>query len=135
MGKMGRVMTDSKGSSTVQRELAHLRVTLLAFDNLLDKHFSGEEDEGEARTNRSRLGSARAVLLKLANDIVDQFGPFEDPTLPEGLSEVEMRSLRDRVALLWDVYSDSLEKYGIVKTEDGKMFTFAKTDEEPSNAG
>lgn len=117
------------GESTLQRSLGHLRVTLLAFDTLLDGHFSGEADEGDTKTNQHRLKSASAVLLKLANDIVDEFGPIEDPTLPEGLSAIELSRLRERVALLWSVYSESLEKYGIVKTDDGKAFTFTKNEE------
>lgn len=106
------------GRGTVESALADLRVLLQAFDEVMDAYFSDEFDGDEIHPWEHKLKAMRRVLLYQANSIVYVYGAAND-------SDLSMRA-----RLLWEVHSETLEKYGIIRTEDGKLFTFKRDDEE-----
>lgn len=108
-----------RGSGTLESALAGLKTTLWAFDQVMDEFFNGEAPEEDTRTWQMRLTHMRRVLLSQVNDIVDLHGAPDAPG-------VSVRS-----QLMWEIHTTSLEKYGVVPTEDGKCFTFAKVEVSP----
>lgn len=108
----------------MERALAHLKHTLWAYNIAMEPWVENDDKvEGEERIWEHRYAHLRRSLLKMANDIVDEYGPSDEV---EQLAET-YPNRRLRVEHLWEVYSTMLEMWGIVKTEDGKMFTFAET--------
>lgn len=101
----------------VESELHDLRVAIKAFNKLLGDYLAGDAPPEEARTLEAQRRSARNVLLQLANNIADVHGP------------VNSAALSERAKILWEVQATELAKYGIVPTEDGELFTFAKGED------
>jgi hypothetical protein len=116
---------------TVDRALAHLKHLLWACNTAMEPWVENDESiEGEEKTWEHRYTHLRRILLQYVNNIIDEYGPPDDPKPDPKLDE--MRKLR--ASHLWDVYSIMLESWGIIRTEDQKAFTFIKED-GPTDAG
>lgn len=114
---------------TLERALTELKHLLWACNTAMMPWTDHDEStDGEEKTWEHRYSHLRRVLLKFANDIVDQYGPVNEANKVEETYP----NRRMRVEQLWSVYSTMLENWGIVRTADGKLFTFTETTGAPS---
>lgn len=82
--------------------------------SLMDEDMIAYFEDGERNPQvESKLMSYRRILLKLVNHIIDS---GDEPDWV-GI---------DRVGVLWGMVAENLERYGIIPTEDRKMFTFRR---------
>lgn len=100
-------------------ELHDISVLISVLSEYLQAFLEGEEPQETYHSSKSRYGSLRRSLLNQINTIIDSADKF-----PGG------PGADAREAILMDVITSDLRRWGIVQTEDGKMFTFAPSEGE-----
>lgn len=104
-----------KEGRTLDGATHDLSVVVTILTRSLDGYFDGVTEPEEWRSWESKWSSIRRVILERVNATLDVYE-----------AEASGKNLTPRSQMLLDMMALDFEKFGIVPTEDGKLFTFDK---------
>lgn len=106
----------------VERALADLMQVIKTLREKMLPYFEGDADALADHSFKNRLASFRRVLIFQVNSILDEHGANPGG---DGFT---------RAGITFDMITEDLKDFGIVKTPDGKMFTFEKAEDAAIDA-